>query len=198
MTTTITIRSFIAGLLLATSVVAAPATAMAANSPSKVEMYEKGQLKLVLGKSDAGSLNGRKGVAGTKYDGRADKVRIQGKAGSIVAFFDDQKFRTGENFVIIRKTTANPITIQIGKNFVEDAKEAGNGIYKGTGPGYEWILMKSVKKDFFSRYKINELLSSGFVPHGDKLLKGLELAGAGETTSSNYRVDNCSSVRFGD
>ena len=177
---------------------APPAADDAIKNPSRVDLLEKGTLKLIITKSEPGSLNNRKGVSGRKYGGRADQARIQGPAGAVATFFDDQKFRTGENFVVIRKTTASTITVDLSKNFVEDAKEAGNGIYKGTGPGYEWVLMKNVKKDFLTRYKVSELLGSGFVPHGEQVKKGLELAGLGKTTSANYRVDNCSSVKFGE
>lgn len=42
--------------------------------PTKVEVFEKGTLKLELTDSDEGSLNGRKHSSGEEYKGQATSI----------------------------------------------------------------------------------------------------------------------------
>jgi hypothetical protein len=69
-----------------------------AKKPDRVELLEQGIVKLILKNSDEGSLNDKKDPqTGRVYKGRATSVEIFGPKGAGVTFYDDQKFRTGQN-----------------------------------------------------------------------------------------------------
>ena len=179
--------------------------------PTKVELFENDQLKLILTKSSKGSLNNIKGISGRTYSGRANKAKIYGKAGSMVTFYDDQKFRKGENYVTFIKLNNDPVEITLNKNFIDESEEAGDKVYYPKPDGkkekdFEWIFVKRVKPGFWGS------LVSTIIPFADwndirKLLNYLEdwdvpyvktvSKKVLKTSSKNYRVDNCSSVEFG-
>jgi hypothetical protein len=135
----------------------------------------------------------------------ADILRIIGPAGSVVTAYDDQLYRTGQNAVTITKTVAGPIEVDIARNFL--AGRLHNGIYHGQAVGYEWTLTKQIFHDGWLDTirqgwdAVKELLSST----GDATLKFIVLAAgaveafvfASSDTSDNNRVDNLSSLRFG-
>ena len=171
-----------------------------ANEPDRVELLEHGQVKMRLTESHPKSLNN---VGG--YGGRATSARIFGSAGSVVTFFDDQEFRTGQNSVLIEKKVDAPIEVFISQKFVDTNEEKGDGTFMGEQPEYKWALFKSIKKDWFRenipldwdgiRRKAKEEGAKSEVMKvaGDVI----EFFGMGDTTSNNFQVDNCSSVRFG-
>ncbi|BAZ17192.1 hypothetical protein NIES4071_90700 [Calothrix sp. NIES-4071] len=170
--------------------------------PDKVELYEEGILKLELFDSDAGSLNGRKGLNG-KYNGEATSVKIFGLAGSGVTFYDDKEFRTEENRVYIEKLTNEPIEVFISKNFVQTDDKIGSGIFFGEEPGkYKWILYKHPKSRLDWEAVLDVILG-GTQGLAGRLVSiggvvGKILNDENEPKSNNYRVDNCSSVKFGE
>lgn len=170
--------------------------------PTKVELYEQTVLKLELTDSDAGSLNGRTGPHG-KYNGQATSVKVIGLAGSGVTFYDDREFRTTENRVYIEKLTDEPIEVFISKNFVQTDEKIGSGIFSGEEPGqYRWILYKKPK----SRLDWEAIVQIIFGGTQGVVGRLISIGGAigkiiddeNEPKSNNYRVDNCSSVKFGD
>lgn len=170
--------------------------------PTKVELYEQGIIKLELTNSDAGTLNGKTGPNG-KYNGQATTVKILGLAGSGITFYDDREFRTTENRVYIEKLTDEPIEVFISKNFVPTDEKIGSGIFFGEEPGqYKWILYKKPKSRLDWEAIVNIILggtqgiAGRLISIGDVL--GKILNDENEPKSNNYRVDNCSSVKFGD
>ncbi|MBD2459358.1 hypothetical protein H6G80_35685 [Nostoc sp. FACHB-87] len=177
--------------------------------PDKVQLYEQDILKLELTDSDEGSLNGRNGVNG-KYNGQATSVKIFGSAGSGVTFYDDKQFRTTENRVYIEKLSNNPIEVLINKNFVSSEDKIGSGIFFGEEPGkYKWILYKKPKSRLDWEAILNIVLGgSQDVLGGNPGLAGRLISIGGvigkilnddnEPKSDNYRVDNCSSIKFGE
>ncbi|MBW4616657.1 MAG: hypothetical protein KME21_26110 [Desmonostoc vinosum HA7617-LM4] len=170
--------------------------------PDKVELYEQGKLKLELTDSDTGSLNGREGPNG-KYNGEATSVKIIGLAGSGVTFYDDREFRTTENRVYIEKLTDEPIEVFISKNFVQTDEKIGSGIFFGEEPDkYKWILYKKPKSRL-DWETIVKLIFGGTQGVVGRLISiggviGKIIDDENEPKSNNYRVDNCSSVKFGD
>ncbi len=171
-------------------------------NPTKVELYEQGIFKLELTNSDAGSLNGRTGPNG-KYNGQATSVKIIGLAGSGVTFYDDREFRTTENRVYIEKLTDEPIEVFISKNFVLTDEKIGSGIFSGEEPGkYKWILYKKPKSRL-DWETIVKLIFGGTQGVVGRLISisgviGKIIDDENEPKSNNYRVDNSSSVKFGD
>jgi hypothetical protein len=83
------------------------------------------------------------------HTGRAASAKIFGRAGCIVTFFDDQKFRTGENYVAIEKLVDEPVEVQLSQNFVNTNAEAGDGVYQGETSEFRWTLFKNVKVSGF-------------------------------------------------
>ncbi|MBP5972250.1 hypothetical protein HW132_05765 [Brasilonema sp. CT11] len=165
-------------------------------NPTKVELYEQGILKLELTSSDAGSLNGRTGKNG-KYNGQATSVKIIGLAGSGVTFYDDREFRTTENRVYIEKLTDEPIEVFISKNFVLTDEKIGSGLFSGKEPGkYNWILYKKPKSRL-DWETIVKLVFGGTSNLFNGVI-GKIIDDENDPKSNNYRVDNCSSVKFGD
>jgi hypothetical protein len=167
-------------------------------APDKVELIEHGRVAYVLTKSHPESLNGKKG-----YSGRASSARIYGPAGSIVAFFDDQQFRTGENAVLIEKRVDKRIEVPLAKDFVNADKEIGDGVFMGEEPEYRWCLFKTVKKDWFRKnipidWKEAHRLAEQEGAPAQIVGQAVRFLGFGKSTSDNYRVDNTSSVRFGE
>ncbi|MBD2458623.1 hypothetical protein H6G80_31735 [Nostoc sp. FACHB-87] len=171
-------------------------------NPTKVELYEQGILKLELTNSDAGSLNGRTGPNG-KYNGQATSVKIIGLAGSGVTFYDDREFRTNENRVYIEKLTDELIEVFISENFVKTDEKYGSGIFSGEESGkYKWMLYKKPKSrlDWDTIVKIIFGGTQGIVGRLISIggVIGKIIDDENEPKSNNYRVDNCSSVKFGD
>ncbi|MBD2492118.1 hypothetical protein [Aulosira sp. FACHB-615] len=170
--------------------------------PSKIELYEQEVLKLELTDSDPGSLNGRTGPHG-KYNGQATSVKIFGSVSSGVTFYDDKEFRTSENRVYIEKLTDQPIEVFISKNFVLTDEEIGSGIFFGEEPGqYKYILYKKPKSKFDWEGILQIILGgtsgvTGYVKSFGEVV-GKILNDENEPKSNNYRVDNCSSVKFGE
>jgi hypothetical protein len=170
--------------------------------PTKIELYEEGKLKLELADSDAGSLNGREGSSG-RYNGQATSVKIFGSAGSGATFYDDKQFRTTENRVYIEKLTNDPIEVFISKNFVPTEEKIGSGIFFGEEPSkYKWILYKHPKSRL-NWEAIMDIILGGTQGLAGRLVSiggvvGKILNDENEPKSNNYRVDNCSSVKFGE
>jgi len=165
-----------------------------ANEPERVELYEDDQLKLVLTKSEPGSLNGRKGEQGRTYKGTPSRARIVGKAGSVVTFYDDQKFKTGENHLRIEKKTNVPIDVNIASNFIKTELKQGDGIFQGETAEFKWTLFKSVKDPSFWQ-RVGADLGNWL----QKNMVGTEFyhIDSGGNVSNNYKIDNCSSLKFG-
>lgn len=169
--------------------------------PEKVEIYEDGILKLELTDSDVGSLNGRSGKNG-KYQGEATSVKIFGTVGAGVTFYDDKQFRTNENFVYIEKLTNEPVEVFISQNFVPRDEEVGSGVFFGENSGqYKWILFKNPKSRIDWDAILELILGATPVIASGRTISIDGIVGKifeGTKKSNNYRVDNCSSVRFGD
>jgi hypothetical protein len=164
--------------------------------PHKVEFYEQGILKLELTDSDAGSLNGRTGPNG-KYNGQATSVKIIGLAGSGVTLYDDREFRTNENRVYIEKLTDESIEVFISENFVKTDEKIGSGIFFGKESGkYKWILYKKPKSRLDWDAIVKIIFGQLLPPIGEVVGKIID--DENESKSNNYRVDNCSSVKFGE
>jgi hypothetical protein len=135
----------------------------------------------------------------------ADYLLITGPAGSVVTAYDDQLYRTGQNSVTITKTVAEPIEVDIARNFLSG--ELHNGVYHGRAAGYEWILAKQIHHDgWFDAIRdgwdaVKQLLGESgdaalkFVAFGAGLVEGYIFPSS--STSDNNRVDNLSSLRFG-
>jgi hypothetical protein len=171
--------------------------------PTLVELLESGVVKLRLRASDKGSLNNRH-----PYTGRATTARIHGPKGCRVTFFDDQQFREGENYVTIEKRVSGPVEVPLASNFVGAKDAAGERIYMGKTPEYSWIFFRRRKPEWWQKL-IRDIPGGQFI--FDRLARELEssndprVQGAvkvvkvvGAPTDENYRVDNCSSVRFGE
>ena len=155
---------------------------------------------LTLTDSHPESLNGR-------LSGNIDKVVIHGPKDAQASFFDDQQFRIGENWVTVRKTTDDPVEIEIAKNFVSEDQENGEGTYSGKGDGFEFAFSRKEKKGWLDSLEqriesrigfdlggiLNAAQSFG-VPFVDKIELG---AAYFNRSSNNYRVDNVSSIKFG-
>ncbi|NUM79829.1 hypothetical protein HUU42_03405, partial [bacterium] len=122
-------------------------------------------------------------------------------------FFDDQQFRTGENWVTIKKTTDAPVEVDVSKNFVSANDEKGERLYTGTGPGFEFAFSRKEKKNFLEKLEKTIQGKIGFdlddilrfataigVPHTDKINL---LQAYLKSSGNNYHVDNMSSVKFG-
>ncbi|MBD2302306.1 hypothetical protein [Nostoc sp. FACHB-190] len=170
--------------------------------PSKIELYEQEVFKLELTDSDPGSLNGRTGQNG-KYNGQATSAKIFGSVGSGVTFYDDREFRTTENRVYIEKLTDQPVEVFISENFVKTDEKIGSGIFSGEEPGkYKWILYKKPKSRL-DWETIVKLIFGGTQGVVGRLISiggaiGKIIEDENEPKSNNYRVDNCSSVKFGE
>lgn len=171
--------------------------------PTKVELFEEGKLKLELTDSDEGSLNGRENSSGEKYKGQATSVKIFGSKGSGVTFYDNKGFRPNENHVYIEKLTDEQIEVFISKNFVPTTEEMGDAVFFGEEAGkYKWIFYKHVKGSADWQTAFDIILGA------TKVINLVSPTGAigsilgkiisDETKSNNYRVDNCSSIKFGD
>lgn len=174
--------------------------------PTKVQLFEAGTLKLELTDSDEGSLNNRQSPHGT-YSGQATSVKIFGSAGSGVTFYDNKGFQANENHVYIEKLTDGntPIEVFISKNFVPTNDKMGNSVFFGEEPGkYKWIFYKHVKGSADWQTAFDIILGA------TKVINLVSPTGTGaigsivgkiisdQAKSDNYRVDNCSSVKFGD
>jgi hypothetical protein len=171
--------------------------------PTLVELLESGVVKLRLRASDKGSLNNRQ-----PYTGRATTARIHGPKGCRVTFFDHQQFWEGENYVTIEKRVSGPVEVPLASNFVGAKDAAGERIYMGKTPEYSWIFFRRRKPEWWQKL-IRDIPGGQFI--FDRLARELEssndprVQGAvkvvkvvGAPTDENYRVDNCSSVRFGE
>jgi hypothetical protein len=186
-----------------------------ATKPSRIELLEDGVVKLILTNSDEGSLNNRRDPqTGRVYNGRATSAVIFGPKGAGVRFYDDQKFRTGENSVYIEKLTDERIEVRIAGNFVKETKKHSDGMFFGEEPGkYTWVLCKAVKRNWLQKW-LTKLEVPVPLTWADIVNKAravtdkipiLSDAGAvigfvlteATPVSDNYRVDNCSSVQFG-
>jgi len=188
-----------------------PKSPIMGKTPEKVELYEGSVKKLTLTASNPGSLNDLDGdEPGLTYNGHATSAKIYGPAGSAVTFFDDQGYRLSENAVRIKKLVKTPVTVNLARNFVNSDDEIGDGIYQGTSPNeeFEWTLFKNVKRNWFQRTfpdfdsflqdakqvaKESKWGGAHWVVDGIGLFQA---TGIGNTSSNNYRVDNCSSVYF--
>lgn len=104
---------------------------------------------------------------------------------------------SGENYVEIRKLVNEPIVVNINKNFVISSDEAGDGSYWGITPEFTWKLYKNVIRDW--KYILGKLLDPtvGLDSYSQRIHSELKYGGVGKTTSNNYRIDNVSSVYFG-
>jgi len=171
-----------------------------ANEPERVELIKDGRVEIALTESHPDSLNNEPG-----YSGSPDTARIFGSVGSIVTFFDDQQFRTGQNAVMIEKKVPEAIDVVIKDNFVKTDEEKGDGVFTGEEPQYKWALFKSVEKDWF-RENIpldwdqvqakaeSDSNNNEYMQIGQTVVRWF---GFGKSTSNNYRTDNVSSVKFG-
>jgi len=144
------------------------------NKPERVELYEHGRRKLTLTRS-APSLNGVDG-----YTGRATSAKIWGPAGSVVTFYDDREFRRGENHVTIEKLVDEPIEVPLAAPFVKLTKHL----------------------PFLDLGKVARVIEEqgGGDPRAlaaGKVIAITQSAGLGQKTSTNYQVNNTSSVHFG-
>jgi len=181
-------------------------------NPEKVELFEGPTLKLILNRSDLGSLNNRIGYGNRIYNGKATAATIYGAAGSAVTFFDNQGWRLDQNAVRIRKLVDEPVKVNIATNFVNANEEAGDNIYYGKSEDgkYEWTLFKRVKKNWIQEnipFDLDELfkairnatgkIKTNWSQYVDAGVSVIQATGIGKKgVSSNYRVDNCSSVYF--
>lgn len=159
------------------------------HKPAKVEIYHAGELKVTLTDSYNGSLNDDK----PEYNGKSDYAVVYGPKGSVVTFFDDKQFKTRQNYVVITTLDDGPVEVMLSMNFVNTDSEAGDGVYVGQKADYKFALFKRVKSDWFTRNIPIDLENIAY--EGINLGKALTV---GRRSSKNYRVDNCSSVRFGD
>jgi hypothetical protein len=170
--------------------------------PEKIDLFEKGELKLTLDHSEGESLN-HKG----SYTGRASRARIHGPRFSLVTFYDDQLFRDGENHVTIEKRVDEPIHVPLASNFVGSGDEEGEKAYLGQTPQYNFIFFRKRKLEWweslvrdlpggkFAFDTIKNLLNGSDDPRVQGTIK---VVGAlFKPPDGNYSVDNCSSVKFG-
>lgn len=126
--------------------------------------------------------------------------------GSVVTFFDDQEFPTGQNSLMVTKTVAGPIEVPIAENFLSG--EQHNGTYFSSRPGYNWVLSKHVLE-----HPWLDIIRNGFefmvaVLNSDNtddttvsgtqgdVVNGFLPKGSGDKSDNNH-VDNLSSIRFG-
>ena len=113
-----------------------------ANEPTRVDLLDRNQQVLFsVTASEAGSLNGQNSES-TRY------LRIVGPAGSTVTSYDDQKFRVDQNAVTIGKTVDADIIVPIASDFVSG--DLQNGVYSGSGNGYQWMLHKCVETNWWA------------------------------------------------
>jgi hypothetical protein len=172
-------------------------------NPTKVELIEDGKVKLTLTKSDAGSLNDRK-----PYTGRADAAVIHGPKGSVVTFFDNQQFREDENFVTIETKVDGPVLVPLSSNFVGAENAQGQQkIYMGSAPKFDWMFFRRQKPGWWDNVlaeipggktvfsKIMDMLKDSDDPRAKGVVVVVDTVI--KQPDENYRVDNCSSVRFG-
>jgi hypothetical protein len=175
------------------------------NEPSLVELLDQNQKGIYqVASSQPGSLN-IYGSENTWY------VRIWGPSGSAVTVYDDQKFRRGENFQTIQKTTDDIITVPVREQRLPG--EQREGIYQGTetGANYNWVFWKAIKSEWWeSKLVLGGIdAAAGVVAAviAQNPTVGLQvynvasgITGAifpGGNTSANNCTDNISSLAFG-
>lgn len=105
--------------------------------PSRVDLYQRGRLVAQLHRSDQRIANSIPG-----YTGRATSAVVHGKRGSVITFYDDQQYRTGENHLSIQKLDDHPVSINLIGNF---AQSTGMSTYRGVDSyrRYRWTLKKA-------------------------------------------------------
>jgi hypothetical protein len=171
--------------------------------PTRVELFEDGERKLVLTRSERGSLNGRNG-----YKGRASRVRIHGPVGSIATFYDDQQFREGENHVLIEKRLAEPVNVPLSSDFVGLDDAQGEKAYLGQTDDYKYIFFRKRKPEWWEELVqdlpggqlIFDTVKNLLEESNDPRVKGslVVVNAVFRPPDENYHFDNCSSVRFGE
>jgi hypothetical protein len=166
------------------------------NEPKKVVLLHHGRPWLQLTESHPKSLDSRPDYK------KSTSAKIIGPAGSVVTFYDDQQFRTGENVLFIEKLVDEDIEVPIGRDFVTDGIEREDGMFSEIRPAYRWVLFKAVKRDWAGRNipidwdeAHRRAEEEGTV--AKTIRDVVKFFGLGKTKSNNYRVDNTSSVRLG-
>jgi hypothetical protein len=175
-----------------------------AQKPDRVDLLVNGVRKLTLKDSDEGSLNDR-----APYTGRATSAIIFGPKGSVATFYDDQKFRQGENYVTVQKKVSGQVSVPLAKNFVSDREAQGDIMYMGEADRYDFYFFRNRKLEWWEKIikdipggelafdVIKDLVENSDDPRVKGAVKVVS-AVVGKTNDENYRVDNCSSVKFGD
>jgi hypothetical protein len=175
-----------------------------AQKPDRVDLLVNGVRKLTLKDSNEGSLNDR-----APYNGRATSATILGPKGSVATFYDDQKFRQGENYVTIQKKVSGPVSVPLAKNFVSDSEAEGDKMYMAEAKEYDFYFFRNRKLEWWEKIIkdipggelafdiIKELVEDSDDPRVKGAVKVVN-AIVGKPNDENYRVDNCSSVKFGD
>lgn len=154
--------------------------------PQRVELIEGSRRSAVLTASDW-----RVQTHQPSYRGRATHAVIYGPAGTVVTFFDDQRYRVGENFLSVVLKVNGPITVPLAWNFVPRQAQQGPGEYCGSTAQYDWVLYKQVA--WWNQIKHG-------VQNAGRRFVGQYAPGSEQVIprgkSTNYRIDNCSSVKF--
>jgi hypothetical protein len=175
-----------------------------AQKPDRVDLLVNGVRKLTLKDSDEGSLNER-----APYNGRATSAIIFGPTGSVATFYDDQKFREGENYVTIQKKVSGQVSVPLAKNFVSDSEAEGDKMYMAEADKYDFYFFRNRKLEWWEKVIkdipggelafdiIKEIVEDSDDPRVKGAVKVVN-AIVGKPNDENYRVDNCSSVKFGD
>jgi hypothetical protein len=177
-----------------------------ANEPQQVDLL-RNDLSVIFSvtESHPESLNGR-GSENTRI------ARIIGPVPSVVTFYDDQQFNSGQNAVTITKTVAEPIVVPIAQNFVDGVQH--NGIFFGTRTGYTFMLSKHVEEhtDWLNVIKkgievVIDILGNSDNQKNTDQTTGSDPVGGGKAdgfiskssggSSDNNHVDNLSSIQFG-
>ncbi len=168
-----------------------------ASKPTRVTLLDQSGRELFsVTDSHPESLN-NKGSEKTR------SIRIEGPADCIVACFDDQQFRMGQNSVQITKTVEGPVVVPIAANFVSGQQR--NGVFFGSTATYKWQFNKAIEHKWWEH-----LISGGWDAAKAYLTaKGVfqyvnvgggvdaYISQADGSTSDNNRVDNVSSIKFG-
>jgi len=117
----------------------------------RIEVFERGSLAAVVLTSDAQISNDSH-----TYHDNADSVVLHGPKGTAFTLYNDQQFRTGQNYLTIVKKTDEPITVSLTQDF-SSSQVSVNQKYHGESKQYTYYFAKQ-EGDF----QLNNLSSVRF------------------------------------
>jgi len=132
------------------------ASHLVSSEDPRIEVFERGSLAAVVLTSDAQISNDSH-----TYHGNADSVVLHGPKGTSYTFYNDQQFRTGQNYLTIVKQTDAPISLSLLQTFApnDDAKAHCGVNQKCQGKNAEYLYYFAKQE---GNFQLNNLSSVAF------------------------------------